>query len=471
MFNLDRNSTLEEIRTETEGRHENMTMPFYYLSKKYSENPLEAIRLLHDWLVAHYHGKEHYRELVINLAKNHEGLLFDEIDKWIEDKNSWMRFVIPDIFSVIVIVAPERTIDYLKKKYQSEPELEGLILEIIQHILEAQDKNENDFDISTPASDLLELICKNKEVDISEIRSKMTPHGLLKAVITLKEYYLPMDYGIVLENLKNYPNISKTLGREIEKLISSKRKFHPLLRILNRNDYYSEATLQSLDDNLALFDGEKGIQSMRRGLNNYPEFEKRLSELDICGHIKRKYKLSLDPNVGTKTLDAELILGDEKLMVEITSPDMFSDLVLGTGAVSIPNNAIKVITRKLEKQLNVPDDFEHPILLALDLSSNEIDFVFVRAAISGSDTIIFYTGPEGSKIPPKMSRAADSMYHRDQNAEKISAIFAFKRGMSNGKIEIEGQLYLLNKAKNKLSENMINALKDSFEKIEIFVAH
>ena len=434
--------------------------------KENSETALDILLdILKKWINTQvFHEIQEVDQILDGLRGTDLEILFYKMESWIEqDEKGLLRLEIPRILSKIFVNDPCKLVRLLSTWRDKDTRFTETIISTLSEILSGIYSGEVSEGAIYPILELLKYLAEKKRLNINQIISS-EQDKLFQAFRLIKELKIErpeLDYDEIFRNLNDYPAIQIFLGRKwFEKMKHEKNKTHPLLIFLARlktdkiqvenlrekvkkekdelmkiiideeikSYLYSKSFLEHLNTMLIQFDPkEQGIRHIRNGLRNEDQFWQTISELEIATPFKSKYPTIMQPKVDGVTLDAQIILNNTAILIEVISPETYKPLQYVSGFVVLKNRAKRKIAEKIDCQLKkLLNEIDCPLILAIDIGRSEINYEDITFSLEGSPVIEFLINKETHQTIAWLIRSNDSLAFVKPEVKIISAIVAFK---------------------------------------------
>jgi hypothetical protein len=281
-----------------------------------------------------------------------------------------------------------------------------------------------------------------------------------------------LNYAEIRKNWGDFVSLREFIGDAwIEERELEKNQTHEILRDLARlseepGNTWSRTMLAYLDDMSSSVKNLANTASMRRGIESDEQFQDAFSELQVAdAFVKAGYPMTIEPMVGNKRLDFEVVLDDTSILIEVVTPHPFRKLKYASGGVSVPNRARSKIFDEFKKHLSqLPHENRKPAVIVMNITNSDIDYDFVADYLYGTLQFSFWTDKSTGKIVDQgPTRAADSLSDlaRDglENLNMISGVICYKTIFAaKGKIHLSGQIFLNPTAQNPLSKEQVSKI-------------
>jgi len=476
------------------------------LQRRAKENPEKVLDILKTWIVRRIFHKIHAASLILDsFEESNLEKCFAIVESWVEHPDALLQFEIPRLLSKVFFKDPIRLVSLLDKWKDKSEKFTKVIITTLREILSEVYSGTLGKEVIDSSFTLLQSLAEKKGLDVNQI-VKAESDKLFQAFRLIEELEIErpeLDYGEVFQNLNRYPAIQNFLGLKwFEKMKCWKNRTHPLLVFLatsklnvkravelidrlkkERDEFarliisdqifsllYATSFLEHLNAMLGLFDPkEQGTRHIRAGLYNEDQFWQTISELEIVTSFKAKYPTTIEPKVDETSLDVQVMLNNNTILIEVTNPEMFKPLRYVTAVIGLKNRAKQKIVEKIDNQLKkLIGKIKNPLLLAIDISRSEIDYEDVIASLEGSLAIRLILDKQTRQVvTERLIRDKDSLPLEKPEAKIVSAIMAFRRKVGeNGKMILEGKIFKNNVALYPLADPMIEMMEESIFKKE-----
>lgn len=445
------------------------TRVYYALTKMIKDFPEEIMEFVGTNVEKYGYDFGNTSFLLEELGQVNFDKSMEVVKKWLKQKNyERVRFHIPLIVNHLLHkTKKELVIPHLKTLLENKDNLE-IVLKISQEILSAIYAEKIVSNFTNELYSLLYDVAKAEGFEPSEIVKGENDSVLRDAMMIdyVMKYGEDLNYDTIFSNLQFFKNIQNVFTiKWFESMKGKKNRTHTLLRILSRNIFPQNDTINNVIKQIKESEGkEKGwqffrlqtvlsdvmflldfdqklgrlvdynlegffsIKSLRTNLQNESQFEETVSEITFTTAFLGKYEVVIEPLINNKKrMDAKIKMDGMDIFVEIISPRMFKPLNLLTNVMNVKNRVKEKVYDEFKKHMM---DFEYnssPILLAIDIGRSEIDYEFVEEYLFGTLKMTMLLDKEKKEVTDTYwQRQKDAMHDKKPEMDSISAIICFK---------------------------------------------
>jgi len=377
--------------------------------------------------------------------------------------------------------------------------LEKILSEFLSKFTKDQQSSlqDNDIALINEAIDLVKELAEKNGLDYKEETkdinfgkdsregAKYREEAIKALRIINKLLYPPakIDINVLKENLKNYPYLSKAIGKDLVKIAKSGR-LHPLVFIysemmdenkivelhkklesekdenkklqiasqldsllrLKREQKYWEQVFRTLcESKIPKSKLESKFRDLVKDLNNVKSI---LAELEVIARLVPYFNVEIEPDIPElrpKKFDAKIEFNGQEALIEIRFVEEKTEFKVARGVVisSTPGEKVKkVLLDKLFKGqlMEGKVDPKMPVILVLCLDTG-LDYLDAENAIYGQLQFQFKIRKDtGQIVESGMIRESNSFYEI-KGTDIVSAIAVYKRDYTR-KDPLVGKLYL-----------------------------
>jgi hypothetical protein len=262
-----------------------------------------------------------------------------------------------------------------------------------------------------------------------------------------------VNADIISKLLSNWQNESNSYEKEIKKgnLIAAMRPLTWLNHVDTRLGYFTKPNEQG-----------KGIIIGGLKDDNFFQF---LTQLDIALRLKeQQYDVDLEvPVADKKRIDILASRHDSKLIFELATLDMYSDLKYSGFASDVPDRAKSIMRDKIIDQISIyAKYYQSPIILVLNLTqAHDVDLHGINYSLQGSnvDNMVFGKNLEIVKRITSFERDREFLQLKDAN--KLSGVIHCRSEFAGNEIKLTGDIIPNETAEIKLTGKTIAEIKQA----------
>ncbi len=208
------------------------------------------------------------------------------------------------------------------------------------------------------------------------------------------------------------------------------------------------------------------LGNLKNRLRDDNQFVSAFSEMQLIhAFVKASFLSQIEPTLGNKQLDLAITIGDQRILIEVITPDVFPRLKYSAGVVGIPNRAGSKIYEEFKKHLaDVSEVLDEPVIVVIDISGSEISYDSVADYLFGTLQFTFTLDKKtGDVVSVMPNRGRDSMHDlrsSEYNLDVVSGVLCYKTGLDNvGHIRISCTMFINPYAVNSISGEQASKLQ------------
>ena len=476
----------------------------YPLAQRGKQFPEESLAIVHRWIKEDKYFKIRLIDwLLEEIGKGDLVKCIRIVESWIgKESEEGFLFFIPIVLREMCKSNYLELLNFLENWQEKDDKFLRMTLKTMREVLTFACEKRDYGPLVDKCFSLLQSVAQRKGVDYTGVIKGETDR-IFQCFLIVEELELErptFDYRAIQKNIKKYLRLKEFLGEKwLKEMERRNNKTHPLLTYLShskldyeeierqiqllreetepfrryfrasliRNILHYEAFLRHLDGLLEKISPlEKGASNLKDGLRNENEFWQTVSEIEIVGALRERYKVEIEPEVNGKHLDLKVWLDHKEILIEVINPDKFKPLRFLTSAVLVPNRAREKIYDEFKRHLEpIKDKINLPVIIVLDVGRSEIDHRFVEDYLKGTTQFtVVLRKDTGEQVGTYPSRAQDSMSHLQPSMNLISAAICYRTSLGNdGRLHFEVWIIENDNAAWPLDRTHIDALKRAFK--------
>lgn len=223
--------------------------------------------------------------------------------------------------------------------------------------------------------------------------------------------------------------------------------------------YWGSALFEYLNKCFSKLSIQPRFKKLINNLKNREQFWATISEIEFNAYFAGRYKLELEPKIGTKFLDSKIRFGKRHTYFEVFTPELAKELKERDVVLALRPRAKGKFLDKLDRQLlAIKNKIRSPLVLVINASYSEFDELDIESVLLGEPIINIVSDKKTGKTEVFESREKNSLVEARPGASCISAILFYRRHIRPWGIEFRKNLSINEKADCPLTAKEFKAL-------------